>query len=90
MSITKESATTGRVAEIDTLHPTSEAQLGRTLHEVSDADKSNAVTSDDGSHPLTNHDQVRGIDKELLDVPSTAAATDKLVDGGKTADPRAA
>ena len=87
MSIIKEHVN-GRVDEIDTLHPTSDKQLGRTLTELSPTSKSNSTTNDDTGHPLTNTHQVRGIEKELLDVPSTAASTEKLVDGGKTADPR--
>ena len=86
LSITKQSAV-GRVDEIDPLHPRSDAQLGRSLDELSALDKSNA-TSEATGRPLTSTQQVRGVEKELLAVPSTAAATELLVDGGKTADPR--
>ena len=87
LSITKSNVI-GRVDEINTLHPRSDKQLGRTLHELSSEDKSNNVRSEDSSRPLTSTQHVRGVEKELLDVPSTAASTEMLFDGGKTADPR--
>ena len=89
LSITKESVI-GRVDEIDTLRPSSDRQLGRSLNELSPEDKSNSVRSEENGRLLTNTHQVHGVEKELLDVPSTAASTELLVDGGKTADPRMA
>ena len=89
LSITKENVI-GRVDLIDTLQPSDDKQLGRTLNELSHTDKSNSVTREDSGRLLTNTHQVRGVEKELLDVPSTAASTELLVDGGKTADPRTA
>ena len=72
MSITKEREGGSREL-IDPLHPKSDAQLGRGLEEVSAATKSNVVEVEQ---------------KTALEVPATAAATELLVDGGKTAAPR--
>ena len=73
MSITKQRVG-GSVELIDPLHPKSETQLGRGLEEVSAESKNNVVEVEQ---------------KAALDVPATAAATELLVDGGKTAAPRA-
>ena len=89
LSITKQNVI-GRVDEIDTLHPTSDKQLGRSLNELSPVEKSNSVRSEESGRLLTTTKQVRGVEKELLDVPSTAACIERTVDGGKTADPRMA
>ena len=75
-AIVKE-GTSGQTETIDALHPTSSAQLGRTLDEVPQSDKSNDVGPP--ALPQTS---------EALDVPPTSATTSLLVDGGKTEDPR--
>ena len=80
LSIVKEN-TAGRVELIDPLHPRSTKDLGRELEEVSADSKDNSLTDGDGP-------TVAGEQKDVLDVPPTAAATELLVDGGKTADPR--
>ena len=72
LSITKETVR-GKVELIDPLNPANEKQLGRHLDELHSSAKKNVL----------DHDETKS-----LEVPATAAATELLVDGGKTADPR--